>query len=154
MEKTTPSTLVAFCSSRMMRPCRDELRDMTLEFREWWERTVPRCVSKHGAELLVEPSPPFIPFKMLLWFLSVADRLSGDVIVGILFGVSRRVVRWPPKLDPRLVFWLRRVSQVTTELDLVCVADEKLIFRIGIGVGDVAGVVAAECEPRCCLDMG
>lgn len=150
VKNTTPNTFVAFCSSRMMRPCRDEFRDMTLEFREWWDRIVAPRVIKHGADLFVAfGSPPlalpptFTPL-MRLWLRSVADRRNGDAIVGTLLGVSSNVVLWPPKLEPRRDRWLRRVSHVTTEFVLPCADDEKLIFRIGTGCGDEAGVLVAD----------
>ena len=34
VKNTTPSTFVAFCSNLIIRPWRDELREITLEFRE------------------------------------------------------------------------------------------------------------------------
>lgn len=163
VKNTTPSTLVAFCSRRMIRPWRDEFRDITLEFREWCDRTVPHRLNKHGVDLFVfdllltvsifetelstlrvelMPVPP-VPFKILLWFRSVADRRSADVIVGTGFGASN-VVWWVLKFDPRRDFWLLRVSHVTIVFDLVCGVVEKLSFRIGIGVGDVAGVGVVE----------
>lgn len=51
VKKTTPRTLVAFCSSRMILPCREEFREMTLEFREWWERMVAVRCMRHGEEV-------------------------------------------------------------------------------------------------------
>lgn len=36
VKNTTPKTLVAFCSSLIMRPCLQLLRDTTLLVREWW----------------------------------------------------------------------------------------------------------------------
>lgn len=203
VKKTTPSTLVAFCSSRIIRPCRDEFLDITLELREWWDRTVPQRVNKHGVDLLVFvllitlsifdtelsmlrveliPGPmPLISFIILFWFLSVAERRNADVVCGNLFDVSNVVWWLLPKLVPRRDFCIRRVSldkndkllwrkpiiyqkkigsflhvkkypvklhypsyHVTTELDFVWGVVEKLSFRIGIGVGDVAGVVVAE----------
>lgn len=147
VKKTTPNTFVAFCSSRMMRPWRDEFRDMTLEFREWCERMVAPRVIRHGVDLFatVESAVPlaFMPL-MRLWLRSVAERRSGDAIVGTLFGVSNNVVLCPPKLEPRRDRWLRRVSHVTTEFVLLCADVEKLIFRIGMGFGDGAGAVIAD----------
>lgn len=136
-----------------MRPCRDEFRDMTLELREWCERIVAPRVIRHGVDLFVMAAsmplpPPAVPLAfmplMRLWLRSVAERRNGDAIVGTLFGVSSSVVLCPPKLEPRRDRWLRRVSHVTTEFVLVCADDEKLILRIGMGFGDVAGVVVAD----------
>lgn len=147
VKKTTPNTFVAFCSSRMMRPWRDEFRDMTLEFREWCERMVAPRVIRHGIDLFVAAGSAvplaFMPL-MRLWLRSVAERRSGDAIVGTLFGVSNNVVLCPPKLEPRRDRWLRLVSHVTTEFVLLCADVEKLIFRIGMGFGDGAGAVIAD----------
>lgn len=169
VKNTTPNTLVAFCSRRMMRPWRDEFRDITLELREWCDRTVPQRLNKHGVDLfellllltfnifetvlsilrvVLMPVATVLllpnPFKILLWLRSVADRRSADVIVGTCFGAIN-VVWWPPKLEPRRDFWLFRVSHVTTVFDFVCGGViEKLSFRMGAGVGDVAGVGVVE----------
>lgn len=167
MKNTTPSTLVAFCSSRMIRPCRDEFLDITLELREWCDRTVPQRLNRHGVDLFdvvllvtvnifetelsmlrVEFMPPTLlllpkPFKMLLWLRRVAERRSADVIVCVCFGATN-MVWWPPKLEPRRDFWLFRVSHVTTVCVFICGFVEKLSFRMGTGVGDVAGVGVVE----------
>lgn len=164
VKKTTPSTLVAFCSSRMIRPWRDEFRDITLELREWCDRTVPHRLNRHGVDLFVfvlltdnifetelstlrvddMPAVPPNPFKTFAWFRSVAERRSADVIVGTGFCMLTNVVWWLPKLEPRRDFWLFRVSHVTTVFDFVGGFNEKLSFRIGTGVGDVAGVGVVE----------
>jgi hypothetical protein len=40
VKNTTPNTLVAFCSKRIIRPCLEEFLEITLEFLEWCERTL------------------------------------------------------------------------------------------------------------------
>lgn len=170
VKNTTPNTLVAFCSRRMIRPWRDEFRDITLEFREWCERTVPQRLNKHGVDLfelvlllftfnifetelsilrvVLIPVPTIRlspnPFTILLWLRSVAERRSADVIVGTGF-CEINVVWWPPKLEPRRDLSLFRVSHVTTVLDFVCGGViEKLNLRMGTSAGDVDGVDAVE----------
>lgn len=116
VKNTTPNTLVAFCSSRMMRPCRDEFRDITLELREWWDRMVVVRCNRHGDDgaLLALGMSPLI---ILLWLRNVAERRNGGVGDGTFVGVKSNDVRAPPKLEPRR--WFRRMSHVTIEFDLV-----------------------------------
>lgn len=124
VKNTTPSTFVAFCSSRMIRPCRDEFRDITLEFREWCDRTVPHRV-KHGVDLLVFARPltlsifdtelsmlraDVMPLMSRFWLRRVAERRSDGVIWGNLLLVSNEVWWLVLKAEPRRDFWLRRVS--------------------------------------------
>lgn len=122
VKNTTPSTFVAFCSRRMMRPWREEFREMTLELREWCDRTVPQRV-KHGVDLLVfvrlltfnildtELSTlraDVMPFIRVFWLRSVAERRRAGVIWGNLFAGSSwwRVLNGELRRD----FWLFRVS--------------------------------------------
>lgn len=108
----------------MMRPWRDEFREMTLELREWCDRIVVCRWSKHGVELFffglrqsdalpgTPPGPPTtidgVPSE---WFRRVADRRRETA--GGFVGVNSSEVRAPPKLEPRR--WCRRESHVTTE---------------------------------------
>lgn len=122
VKNTTPSTLVAFCSSRMMRPWRDELRDMTLELREWCDRMVALRCSRHGDEgvplmVLIWFRFGSLLFMMLLWLRSVADRRNGDDEVGALVGVRSSDVLWKFIREVNTtrkmtticsIFWLRR----------------------------------------------
>lgn len=160
VKKTTPSTFVAFCSSRMMRPCRDEFLEITLEFREWCERTVAARANSDCADFIVFvfvlalkmfESMLWAPLKLALfmplmsWLLlrSVAERRRAEVSCGTLLELIKSCVWWLPKLEPRRDFCVRRVSHVTTEFDLTCGVVEKLNFRIGF-CGDVAGVTDEE----------
>lgn len=76
VKKTTPSTFVAFCSNRMIRPCRDEFRDITLELREWWERSVVDLWRLQGDEGIL-----LSVFKLTFVLCrSVTDRRSGEAV--------------------------------------------------------------------------
>lgn len=55
VKNTTPNTLVAFCSSRMMRPCRYELRIMTLDRLALFDRCGVACCCGRDGRPSVDP---------------------------------------------------------------------------------------------------
>lgn len=126
VKKTTPRTLVAFCSSLMIRPCLEEFLDITLEFLLWWLRMVAALVwllwlvyplyrwIKQGDDgfLSLAFIPPW-PFCLRVADLRRSSGVLGlfvELLVELQFAIAEVLVL--PKLDPRL----RVLSQVTTIL--------------------------------------
>lgn len=102
----TPRTFVAFCSNLIIRPCLEEFREITLEFREWCERIVAFLCSMHGDDVIFWEFMFLISleFMVLLWCRSVTERRSGDELANDdLLGVCNKdVLAFPPTLEPRL----------------------------------------------------
>lgn len=107
VKNTTPSTLVAFCSKRIILPCLDEFLDITLEFLEWCDRTLLvnfpapelywyRC-NRHGDEGFLFRS---LSVVVLPFCLSVADRRSKGVFCEFAGECVRSELLVLPKLDP------------------------------------------------------
>lgn len=75
VKNTTPRTFVAFCSSRMILPCRELLREITLLLREWWLRTwPPEYLSRFGDDGLLWFKVTFVPIAPLCARIVAARR--------------------------------------------------------------------------------
>lgn len=104
VKKTIPRTFVAFCSSRIILPCRAELRDMTLEFLEWCDLIVVERCKMHGDDVFFFDSSASISSLFVIFLLdielsfrSVAERRNGEDLSGFDFDwEGTRVVRTLP----------------------------------------------------------